>query len=78
MLFLSPVFYPVASMPASLRAGAWINPLALVIEELRAIIFLGRTPQWLPLTAAAAVSLLIAAAGLHWFEKTRRGFADVV
>lgn len=78
VLFLSPVFYPVAAMPAPLQTLAWLNPLALVIEELRAIIFLGSTPHWLPLAAATACGLLTAAAGLHWFEKTRRGFADVV
>lgn len=78
ILFLSPVFYPVAAMPAPLRIIAWLNPLALVIEDLRAVIFLGNAPHWLALAGATACGLLTAAAGWHWFERTRRGFADVV
>jgi lipopolysaccharide transport system permease protein len=78
VLFMSPVFYPIAALPEPLRAWAWVNPLALVIEEVRAIVFLGNSPRWGALAAATALGLLAAWGGLLWFERTRPGFADVV
>ena len=78
VLFVSPVFYPMSALPEPLRAYAWLNPLALVIEDLRAVLFLAAMPRWGALAAASGFSLLIAAAGLLWFERTRPGFADVI
>lgn len=78
VLFMSPVFYPMSALPEPLRSIAWLNPLALVIEDLRAILFVGTQPHWLALTGSAVLGLMMAAAGFLWFEKTRPGFADVV
>jgi len=78
VLFLSPVFYPLSALPPSLRPYASANPLAIVIESLRTVLFAGELPSWPALGAALAVSLLAAWASLAWFERTRPGFADVL
>jgi lipopolysaccharide transport system permease protein len=78
MMFVSPVFYPVSSLPASMRDFMVLNPLAYIIEEGRNTLIFGRTPdpvQWLLSLALAA---LVAALGFAWFQKARRGFADVI
>ncbi len=54
------------------------NPLAVVIEALRSVLFAGELPSWRALGAAFAVALVAAWAGLAWFERTRPGFADVL
>ena len=78
VLFLSPVFYPVSALPDRVRPFVLANPLTIVIEQLRAVLFAGDVPSWTALAAASLVSLATAWAALVWFERTRPGFADVL
>jgi lipopolysaccharide transport system permease protein len=78
MLFLSPVFYPVSAIPPQYQAVLLLNPLTFVIEQAREVLIWGRVPDWLGLAVYLAVSLAIAWAGFWWFQRTRKGFADVL
>lgn len=78
MLFLAPVFYPVSALPKEYQILLLINPLTLVIEQARQVLIWGTMPNWSGLAVYLAVSLAIAWAGFWWFQKTRRGFADVL
>ena len=78
LLFLSPVFYPAAALPESLRDYLFLNPLSFIIEQLRAVILLGQFPDWQGLTIYSVIALAVAQIGFIWFEKTRKGFADVL
>jgi len=77
-LFLSPVFYPVSALPEAYRWAFHLNPLTFPIEQARRVLVTGGTPDWLALAAYAAAALVVAALGLAWFQRTRKGFADVV
>lgn len=78
LLFMSPIFYPASALPESIRDYLFLNPLTFIIEQARAVILYGQLPNWFGLTVYYLVALLIAWAGLIWFEKTRKGFADVL
>jgi lipopolysaccharide transport system permease protein len=78
LMFLSPIFYPVAALPKPLQAWTFLNPLAYVIEESRQVLIWGRSPDWLAWGLHLLVGFLIAYAGYWWFQKTRKGFADVL
>ena len=78
MLFLSPVFYPVTALPEAYRPLLYFNPLTFVIEQSREILIWGRLPDWPGLALYMAVSLVVAWLGFAWFQRTRRGFADVL
>lgn len=78
LLFLSPVFYPVSSLPASVQKWMLLNPLTFIIEQAREVLVWGHLPNWLGLAGYTAASVLVAWAGFFWFQKTRRGFADVL
>lgn len=78
VMFLSPVFYPVSALPAGIREYMWLNPLAPIIEEGRNTLLFGKVPDWGVLAISLATGLAIAWAGFAWFQKSRRGFADVV
>ncbi|WP_354003751.1 ABC transporter permease [Ramlibacter aurantiacus] len=78
LLFASPVFYPVSALPASLREWLFLNPLTLIIEQSRAVLMLGRMPDFGALGIYGAVALIIAWIGYAWFQKTRKGFANVL
>jgi lipopolysaccharide transport system permease protein len=78
MLFLSPVFYPVTALPEEFRPWLMANPLTFIIEQAREVLILGRLPNWMGLGSYTLVATAIAWAGYAWFQKTRKGFADVL
>lgn len=78
LMFMSPIFYPLSALPASYRPILYLNPLMPVIEQVRDVLFWGRPPNVPLLTAYTLFSLLVAWLGFVWFQKTRKGFADVL
>jgi lipopolysaccharide transport system permease protein len=78
LLFVSPVFYPIESLPLQFQHWMLLNPLTFVIEQTRDVLLWGREPQWNLLAVFTGVSLLILMLGVFWFQRTRKGFADVL
>ncbi|QKZ06175.1 ABC transporter permease [Pseudomonas eucalypticola] len=78
LMFLSPVLYPIASLPEVYRPWMQLNPLTYIIEESRSVLLMGNLPQWDHLVVAMLVGVVMAAAGFWLFQKTRKGFADVL
>jgi homopolymeric O-antigen transport system permease protein len=77
-LFISPVFFPLSAVPQEFQTWLKLNPLTFVIEAGRNVLIFGRTFDWIGWTWYAVGSFAVAWAGFWWFQKTRRGFADVV
>ena len=77
-LFASPIAYPVSLVPEAYRTLYAVNPLVTLLELFRWAL-LGTPP---PTLAMAAVSLAVAAggvaAGLAYFRRSERTFADIV
>ena len=78
MMFLSPVFYPVASLPEKFRPWIMANPLTFIIEQARAVLIWGHLPDGIGLGIYTLTATAVAWAGYVWFQKTRTGFADVL
>jgi len=78
LMFLSPVFYPIEILPERLRSFVRINPLALAVEHAREVMVWGRLVDWKEWALFLLTSLLMAWLGFVWFQKTRKGFADVI
>jgi lipopolysaccharide transport system permease protein len=78
LMFMTPVFYPLAAIPEPYRRIIGLNPLAITVEQVRALIFYGRGPDWSALGACLAIGCLVAWAGLAFFQRTRSGFANVL
>lgn len=78
LMFLSPVFYPVTAVPESFRPFMMANPLTFIIEQARDVLIFGRLPNWSGLAIYSLSAVIIAWAGYAWFQKTRKGFADVL
>ena len=78
LMFLTPIFYPLAAVPERLRGLFELNPVAWAAESLRGLLMNG---QGLVL-AEWAVHLVVsaAAAGLAAvvFRQLEKGFADVI
>lgn len=77
-LFLSPIFYPASALPSYLGDLMWLNPLTLIIEQSRLVLVVGEWPDWWALLIYAGASCGFAVAGYWWFERARKGFADVL
>ncbi len=78
LLFVSPIFYPASALPEKYRGLLDLNPLTFLIEQAREVMVWDRLPDFSGLAAYTLGALVIALAGLAWFQKTRRGFADVL
>lgn len=78
MMYFAPVFYPATALPASIREWIVLNPLTVIIEESRAVLIAGEAPNWFALGIYTIVAIIVMQAGYYWFQKTRKGFADVI
>lgn len=78
LLFLSPIFFPVTAIPEGYRHLLYFNPLTGVIEQVRAVLYWGAAPDFRLVAIYWIVGICIAWLGFAWFQKTRKGFADVL
>lgn len=78
LLFLSPVFYPIAALPDWIRPAITFSPIAYSVETVREAVIFGRAPDVASFLFALAGGLAVAALGYAFFQKTRKGFADVL
>lgn len=78
LMFLSPIFFPASALPEHIRKYLFLNPLTFIIEQTREVLLWGALPNWYGLGAALLISMVFAWVGLFWFQKTRKGFADVL
>ncbi|WP_119717228.1 ABC transporter permease [Cognatilysobacter tabacisoli] len=78
LLFLSPIFFPAEAVPPQYRAVVLLNPLGYIVESARRVLIFGELPHGPGLLIAMAAGSAIAWVGFWWFQKTRKGFADVL
>jgi lipopolysaccharide transport system permease protein len=78
LLFLSPVFYPISALPEQYQTWLYLNPLTYIIEEGRNTLIFGRVPDIGAWGMMLVASMLISWVGFAWFQKIRKGFADVL
>lgn len=78
LLFLTPIFYPLGAIPAQYRWLIELNPLTHVVVAARALLIDGEAPSVLEFAGHWLVGTVVLWLGFAWFQKTRKGFADVV
>lgn len=78
LLFLSPVFYSIDILPLAFQSIIYINPIALIVEACRSVVIFGEIPEARPLLLYSLVSVSVACSGFHFFQRARKGFADVL
>lgn len=79
MLFLGPILYPFSNVPDAIKPYVlWLNPLTIIVEQFRAVLLFGEQPNWYYLGIYLIAALLMLAAGIALFKRTRDGFADVI
>ncbi len=78
LLFLSPIFYPITALPEAFRPLMYLNPLTPIIGQLRDVLIHGIEPDLMLLGIYSLVGIITCCVGFAWFQKTRKGFADIL
>ncbi|MBW4644536.1 MAG: ABC transporter permease [Goleter apudmare HA4340-LM2] len=79
MLWLSsPIFYPAAIVPTSVKSFLILNPLLPVIESIRQIALSGTTPNVYLITHSLLSGMIFFALGLSCFRWWRHSFMDLL
>ncbi len=78
LLFLSPIFYPLSALPDEIQNYLLFNPITIIVDQMRTVIIWGKQPNLQLMGIYSGISVLTAGFGLWWFQKTRKGFADVL
>jgi lipopolysaccharide transport system permease protein len=77
-MFLSPIFYPQSLVPIAFQSILALNPLALPIEQFRQAAVDGIWPDFFATLRQTGIGFLACCMGWYWFDRTSKGFADVV
>jgi lipopolysaccharide transport system permease protein len=78
VLWLTPILYPEAQGPASLRAWFGINPFRDLVALFRQALFGGPGPDPVRVALWSGVSAAALAGGLWLFRRSRRVFSDLL
>lgn len=78
LMYVTPIFYPVAALPEDYQFLMSLNPLTASIEQVRNAMIFGTSLDWTGWLRQLALGAAVAWLGFAWFQKSRKGFADVV
>jgi lipopolysaccharide transport system permease protein len=76
-MYVTPVVFPVTLVPAQWRWLLYLNPMTGLIEGFRSA-FLGRPLDAAGLALSLGMAFALFVAGVAYFEKAERRFADVI
>jgi lipopolysaccharide transport system permease protein len=78
LMFTSAIFFPITALSEKYQTVLRLNPIAVLVEESRKVLVYGQPPNWIAVGGLLMLGALIAYFGYWWFQKTRKGFADVL
>jgi len=78
LIFLSPVFYSIETVPEQFRSILLANPITHFVNMTRSIMVFGDVPSFGYWFMSLVGSIAFALFGAWWFATTRKGFADVL
>jgi lipopolysaccharide transport system permease protein len=78
LMFLSPIFYSIESVPSALANIIWLNPLTGFVEITRNSLVFHQAPSANVYLLITLSSIAMLAIGAWWFSATKKGFADVI
>lgn len=87
LFFLSPILYPVSTVPITLHVGGvpvplrplyFLNPVAGLVQSYQNIFFFGRQPHWIHLGMVTAFAALALWGGYRVFDRLRDSLAEEV
>ncbi len=77
-LFLTPIIYPLESLPSKYQSIAKFNPMTGIIEGVKRSLLTFSHPELTSLFISIIISILILILGFWLFKKLEKNFADVI
>ena len=78
-LYITPIGFSSQLVPERWKPVFYLNPMASAVDGFRWSINGGSSPMyWTGLLIGTSVSGVLLYAGMHYFRKTERTFADVI
>jgi len=78
LLYLGPIIYPREVLPERFQWLMSINPVTVPVEQFRNILNFGVVINWFATGCYLLIALIVVWLGKGFFDKTKRGFADVI
>jgi lipopolysaccharide transport system permease protein len=78
LMFMTPIFYPFASLPAFAKQITIANPLYQIADAYRAIIISNRIPDIIGLAYVCVISVVIFYFGLRAFRRVKGYFDSAI
>ena len=78
LFFMAPILYPKSALPESIQFILYLNPITFPLEQLRNFLLWNTGPDLWGIGIYTLAALLFAYLGFLWFQKVRKGFADVL
>ena len=77
-MYVTPIIYPVSSIPEKFRWVAEINPITPIVETFRAGFLGAGDASWLRLAYSAGFMLVVLFLGVVIFNRVEKTFIDTV
>lgn len=77
-LFITPVIYPVTSIPSQYQWILYVNPMTGVINAMRSAFLADNPINWGLTAISVGVSIFLFAGGLYYFKGREKEFADII
>lgn len=77
-LFLTPVIYPLESIPMRFQTYAKLNPMTGILEGFRSALLVGKAPELTSLLLSITIAFSTLIVSYLLFKKLEKGFSDVI
>jgi lipopolysaccharide transport system permease protein len=78
LMFATPIFYPITTVPEYIRPIFLINPLTTIVDDFRRAVLWNQLPEWDRIFVVMICCFLSMLLGYAFFKITQRSFADVL
>jgi lipopolysaccharide transport system permease protein len=74
--YVTPIFYGTRNVPEDYRWLLHVNPMASLVNAVRAVLLDGRVPRWQDVAALCAATAVVLVAGVAVFRRLEPDFVD--
>lgn len=78
IMFLTPIFFPLDAVPERFRGLLDLNPLSPIVQQVRDVLIWNRGIDFPRYAVSLGLALAVLFLGFAFFQKVRKGFADVL
>jgi lipopolysaccharide transport system permease protein len=78
LLFTTPILYPATEVSSRLRPILALNPVWGMVDSFRACVLPNQPFDFKLIGISVVVALAVFAAGLYYFHKSEKNFADII